>query len=135
MGITTVGVKVTVSRPDGFGVLESLSYASGLRLPGGGVRRESLYEAARREIREELGLDVDRLTLLAVVYHPDEGREDPVAVLEAATHDGVPTPDGREVIGVVWADPRSVASAATAGTRRLLEAYAGMRPWPEFWAR
>lgn len=135
LGVTTLGVKVILSRPDGQVLLESLSYASGLHLPGGGVHRETIYEAARRELREELDLTVDALSLLAIVYHPDEGREDHVAVLGATMGGGVPTPDGREVSGIVWADPETIPSAATPGTRRLLEAYAGARPWPEFWSK
>lgn len=55
----TVGAICVVSRPDGRILLVKPSYRNGWSVPGGLVgRRESPRDAARRELREEVGLDV-----------------------------------------------------------------------------
>jgi 8-oxo-dGTP diphosphatase len=56
----TVGAICVVSRPDGRILLVKPSYRDGWSVPGGLVgRRETPRDAARRELREEVGLDLE----------------------------------------------------------------------------
>lgn len=131
----TLGVKVVVERQDGAVLLEQLSYADGWHLPGGHVEAgESVYAAARREVHEECGLELDGLALVAVLYHPQEGRDDHVVAFRG-TWSGHPAPvaDGREVLRLVWAMPAGLPEDATPGTRRLLEALWARRTPAETW--
>lgn len=55
-----VGVLVVLRRPDGRVLLVDQPYVAGWALPGGDLKRhESLAEGAGRELREELGLELD----------------------------------------------------------------------------
>lgn len=71
-----VAAGVLIEDDRGYILLVRPSYKSGWDLPGGYVERgESPKEAARREVREELGLDIDPGRLLVVDWapHADEG--------------------------------------------------------------
>jgi ADP-ribose pyrophosphatase YjhB (NUDIX family) len=85
---------------------------------------ESAAAAARREVREECGIAVGDLTLLALMHHPQEGTDDHVAVFRAPWEGAdEPRPDNVEVVQVAWVAPGSLPVEASPGTRRLLTAY------------
>lgn len=94
-----VAVAVLLPGPDGTLLLGQRSSDPGRgrwSFPAGYVDRgEVLEDAARREVREELGVSV-RLTGLVGVY---SGQDDPVVlvVYAGAVEHGDPTPDGREL--------------------------------------
>jgi 8-oxo-dGTP pyrophosphatase MutT (NUDIX family) len=72
------GVKCVLVR-DGQILLVRHTYGDGSRwdVPGGGVkRREEPGEAARREMREELGIDVTDWTYLGELFARIDGRRD-----------------------------------------------------------
>ncbi|HUS61020.1 MAG TPA: NUDIX domain-containing protein [Acidimicrobiales bacterium] len=82
---TTVGVRGIVRDPDGKVVLVRHTYLSGWHLPGGGVkRRETIDQAVRRELREEVGVEVgegeDALHILGAYTFATEGKQDHIAV-------------------------------------------------------
>jgi 8-oxo-dGTP pyrophosphatase MutT (NUDIX family) len=131
----TMGVKVVLERPDGWVLLERLSYAPGWHLPGGGVEAgETVYDAARREVQEECGLVVPDLTLLGVLYHPQEGRDDHVVVLRGPVGQEAPArADGVEALEVCWTGPNQLPQGTTPGTRRVLEAYWAGRELGTVW--
>jgi 8-oxo-dGTP diphosphatase len=75
----TVGSICFVERPDGSVLLVRLSYRNRWGAPGGLLqRREEPADAARREVREEVGLDVQLLGEPAVVVEPAVRRVDVV---------------------------------------------------------
>jgi 8-oxo-dGTP pyrophosphatase MutT (NUDIX family) len=79
-------------------VLVHQTYRRRWTFPGGGVGRGEAPEAAvRRELREELGLELARLDPALVCSDQYEGRRETVHVYEAALGDGVPRPDGVEL--------------------------------------
>lgn len=134
MGLT-MGVKVVLERPDGRVLLERLSYTPGWHLPGGGVEAgETVYDAARREVREECGLVVPDLKLIGVLYHPQEGDDDHVVVLRGPVGEDEPAQaDGVEALEVCWTGPNLLPQGTTPGTRRVLEAYWAGRELGTVW--
>lgn len=77
--------------------------------PGGGIRRgEEPREAAQRELREELGLEVDAddLVLAREMGADWDFRRDRVRVFELRLHEEpVLRPDNREIVAVRFVDP------------------------------
>lgn len=76
----TIGVRVIAIKDQKI-LLVRHTYKSNWHLPGGGIKRkETLYEAASRELYEETGVKVDKLTLGDVYTNFSEGRTDHVVV-------------------------------------------------------
>ena len=71
-------------------------------LPGGGLgRQENPGECARREMREELGCDIEQLELVARFEEELFGGTHRAFVFTARLA-GKPRPDGREVVEAAW---------------------------------
>ena len=97
--------------PDGRVLLVRHAHSGQWATVGGAVEPdEAPLVAARREAKEETGLDVNITALLAALGGPDYRLTYPngdecacVAIVYAATVvGGVPTPDGEETIDVAW---------------------------------
>ena len=88
-----VGAICVVERPDGHLLLVRQSYRrDGWGFPGGLMRRrEDPADAARREVKEELGIDVELMGLPAVVIDPPMHRID--VVYNARLADGSAQPE------------------------------------------
>ncbi len=88
------------------------SYRAHSSLPGGGVRRgEEPREAAQRELREELGLEVapDDLVLAREVAVEWDFRRDRVRVFELRLRaEPVLRIDNREVVAARFVEPRAL---------------------------
>ncbi len=83
----TVGAMCVIHRDDGALLLVRHSYRPRWAIPGGLCRpREEVADGARREVREEVGLDVELLGEPAVVVDPYERRVD--VVFAARPRDG-----------------------------------------------
>ncbi len=93
------GVSVIVTNLSGDVVLLKHSYGPDVwSLPGGGLGKgEDPLEAARREVREELGLELPRIEAIGTLEEELSGSPH-TAHLFAATCDRQPRPDGREVV-------------------------------------
>jgi 8-oxo-dGTP pyrophosphatase MutT (NUDIX family) len=79
-------------------VLVHQTYRRCWTFPGGGVEHgEAPEAAARREVREELGLELGRLEEALVCSGRYESRHETVHVYEAGLGDEVPRPDGIEL--------------------------------------
>lgn len=93
------GVSVIVTNLSGDVLLLKHSYGPDVwSLPGGGLGKgEDPLEAARREVREELGLELPRIEAIGTLEEVMSGSPH-TAHLFAATCDRQPRPDGREVV-------------------------------------
>jgi len=104
----TVGSICVIERPDGALLLARLSYRNSWGLPGGLMKRgESPAEAARREVREEVGLDVDLIGDPAVVV--DEAAQRVDIIFRARPVSGIDPssahPTSPEILEVGWFAP------------------------------
>lgn len=101
----TVGAACVVERGDGRILLVRLAYRDGWGLPGGLIkRREDVTDCARREVGEEVGLDVELLGSPAVVVDARPQRIDVVfraRAAEGSDPDAV-APRSPEISDVRW---------------------------------
>lgn len=97
--VPIAGVSVIITNIGGDVLLLKHSYGPDVwGLPGGGLNRgEDPLEAARREVREELGIELARIEAFATLEEVLSGSPH-TAHLFAATCDQHPQPDGREVV-------------------------------------
>ena len=101
----TVGAACVVERDDGEILLVRLTYRDGWGLPGGLIkRREDVAVCARREVGEEVGLDVELLGAPAVVVDSRPQRIDVVfrARPAAGTDAASAAPRSPEIREVRW---------------------------------
>jgi 8-oxo-dGTP pyrophosphatase MutT (NUDIX family) len=103
----TLGVQVLVRRPDGKFLLVQQSYRVLPFLPGGILRRrEGVLDAARRELREETGIDAPSIVDVGCV-HVQPGKS--WVTLYAFTDVGeaavaTARPHGPEITQLLWVD-------------------------------
>ena len=97
--VRTRGAKVMVFNPAGELLLIRNSYGRTHLwvLPGGGIgRRETPEAAGAREVKEEVGLEVTRLTRVSEHFNGAEGKRDTIYLFTART-EGTPAIDNLEV--------------------------------------
>jgi 8-oxo-dGTP diphosphatase len=98
-------------------LLVRASYRAGWHLPGGGVRRDEMPEAAaRRELAEEIGLTASALLPAGVICGSWDGRRERVHFFELQL---VEEPelqlDNREIIAARLTSPSELRSMALTG--------------------
>lgn len=100
----TVGAICLIERPDGALLLVRQSYRRGWGVPGGLLKRgEAPEDAARREVREEVGIDVELIGQPAVVVEPVPRRIDIVfRARPVALEHPAPVPSSPEITEVRW---------------------------------
>jgi ADP-ribose pyrophosphatase YjhB (NUDIX family) len=119
-----VGCAVIISNLDGSILLVRHSYGPPKwALPGGGVgRREDPEDATRREIREELGIELGKLTRVATLQDTLSKSPHETHLFEAVT-DQFPRIDTREVIEARFFPRHSLPQPQGDETRKRLEAW------------
>ncbi|MEP0188868.1 MAG: NUDIX domain-containing protein [Erythrobacter sp.] len=98
-GVPIAGVSVVLTNATGSVLLLRHSYGPPVwALPGGGLDRgENPADAARREVREELGVMISDMVNLGTIEETISGSPH-TAYLFAAPCEVEPKPDGREII-------------------------------------
>ncbi|MCA1590268.1 MAG: NUDIX domain-containing protein [Acidobacteria bacterium] len=90
---------------------------SGWGLPGGFLHHgEQPDSGIRREIREEIGLELDDVQLISVVTHSGH-----IEILYAARPVGEPRVLTREIKGFRWFPPDELPEGVTHGQRGFIE--------------
>lgn len=122
--VPIAGVSVVVTNLGGDVLLLKHSYGPAVwALPGGGLNRgEDPLEAARREMREELGIELARLVSVAVIEEVLSGSPH-TAHLFTGVCDRQPRPDGREVIEARFFPPHSLPEPLGRHTRSRITAW------------
>lgn len=120
-----VGAICVVRRADGHLLLVRQSYRrDGWGFPGGLLeRREEPADAARRELQEELGVDVDLDGLPVVVIDPEMRRVDVVFNAHLAPGSAEPEQGARspEIADVRWFPPDDLPSLLPEATTALIQ--------------
>lgn len=107
----TVGAICVIEREDGAVLLVRQVYRRGWGLPGGLMqRREGIEHCARREVEEEVGLQVELLGEPGVVVDPDPRRIDIVyrARPEPGTDADRAAPTSPEIAEARWFAPEEL---------------------------
>lgn len=130
----TLGVKAAIYDADGRVLLVKHSYTTGWHLPGGGVSRdEHLSDAVRREVREELGLELrGELPMVSVYFAPHQGKSDHIALFRVTEFTGDVIMNW-EIAEADFFHLHDLPKEVTPATRRRLEELAGDRVVEERW--
>ena len=120
-----VGAICVVERADGHLLLVRQSYRrEGWGFPGGLLRRnEDPADAARRELREELGIDVLLQGLPVVVVDSPMRRVDVIFNAKVAEGSGEPehTPHSPEIADARWFPPHGLPSLLPEATAAMIQ--------------
>lgn len=118
------GVSVVITNLTGDVLLLKHSYGADVwSLPGGGLRRgEDPLEAARREVREELGMELARIELIGTLDEVLSGSPHTAHIFSGVC-DRQPRPDGREVIEARFFPSHSLPEPLGRHTRTRIAAW------------
>ena len=114
-------VKVVIES-DGKILLVRQSFAAQLwTLPGGTTRRdESPEEAARREVAEEVGIQVENLLPRGTFFYPAKNK---VTVFSASPIGGATIASKLEILEIRWFDPQRLPEDISVGLVQAIEIY------------
>ena len=133
--LRTRGVKVMVFNSEGELLLIQNSYGDrrSFVLPGGGIRPfETPATAALREVREEVGINAERVTPRSVHQSQAEGKRDTIHLFSAYTEE-MPVPDQVEVEEARFFALDALPEAVSAATLRRIGEFRGERPVAAAW--
>lgn len=124
----TMGVRAIVLDGDRV-LLIRHSYVGGWHLPGGGVQKhETLAEAMRREVREEVGLIAEDGRFFGLYARFRHGASDHVGVFVVRAWSGAVQPDGVEILEARFVPLDALPAETSPATRRRLAEVAAGQP-------
>ena len=120
--VQLAGVSIIATDDRGHVLLLRHSYGPDVwALPGGGMHRgENPDEAARRELREEVGCECHQLRLIVALEEIISGSPHTAYVFEGVL-EGPPVPDGREIVEAQLFAPDALPDRIGHTTARRLE--------------
>ena len=119
----TIGVKVISINSVGQVLLVKNRYDKYWYLPGGGVKRgEALLDCAKREMREEVGVEISKLKVLGVCSSFREYKSDHI-ILMRADIEGQRITKGLEIDQFAFFDFKVLPTDISPATKRRLEEY------------
>lgn len=129
-----LGVFAVVFNPAGQVLLVENSYASGWRLPGGGVERGETIEASLlRELKEEVQISAVNPKFQGIYLMMWSGASNQIISYVVESYEGEARADGIEILRIMWADPKALPLEMEAGAaRRIREATEGAAPSPRW---
>jgi 8-oxo-dGTP pyrophosphatase MutT (NUDIX family) len=131
----TLGTRTAVFDGENRVLLVQHSYGPGWLLPGGGVERgETIFDSAKREIREEAGIIAEEDPVLRGVYLNDgQFPGDHVAVLTLHKFSQAPWKPSLEISHMRFFAVDQLPEGTTGGTRRRLEEIISNREIAHHW--
>jgi 8-oxo-dGTP pyrophosphatase MutT (NUDIX family) len=116
------GVKVIVVHEDKVLFVHHSYGRKEWTLPGGGVKRkESVQDAARREVREEVGIQLDTVTEKGSFLYEGEGKKVTIFVFTGEAEDLNYTIDNFEIQDASWEDISSLTLSKSPVARKCFE--------------
>lgn len=131
----TRGVKVMLFNAGGELMLIRNSYGDSdlFALPGGGIRPfETPERAARREISEEIGCEIEGLSAVSTHFSSAEGKRDTIHLFTARAA-GNARPDQFEVVEARFFAVDALPASTSPATRRRVEEHLGSRSTDGSW--
>ena len=131
----TLGTRTVVFDGESRVLLVQHSYGSGWLLPGGGVERgETIFDSAKREIREEAGIVAEEEPVLrGVCLNDGQFPGDHVVVLTLHKFSQAPWKPSLEISHARFFAVDELPEATTGGTRRRLEEIISNREVARHW--
>ena len=131
----TLGTRTAIFDAENRVLLVRHSYSPGWLLPGGGVERgETIFQSARREVREEAAILADEDPVLrGFCMNGTEFPGDHVAILVLRKFSQLPWKPTIEISGARFFAPDELPRETTAGTRRRLDELRENRLVAEIW--
>ncbi len=120
----TLGVKLILIN-NGEVLLVNHSYIEGLFLPGGGVRNGEIFtHAIKREVFEELGFEINDLTLFGVYQSSNEGKIDTIVTFVSTDKlDLNKVKINKEISRADFYDINNLPPNISPGSKRRIEEY------------
>jgi 8-oxo-dGTP pyrophosphatase MutT (NUDIX family) len=131
----TLGTRTAVFDGENRILLVQHSYGPGWLLPGGGVERgESIFDSAKREIREEAGIIAEEEPVLkGICLNEEQFPGDHVAVLTLRKFRQVPWKPTLEIAYAQFFAIDKLPEGTTGGTRRRLDEIISNREIARHW--
>lgn len=124
----TLGVRGVVENSEGEVLLVKHTYVAGWHFPGGGVERgETLYDAIRKELAEEAGVEPVGLPELVAIYSNEQVfKGDHVALFRVRDWQACEMTAHHEIAETGWFRPDALPEGTVGGAlRRAAELYDG----------